>query len=132
VSWGWRVAFGLGVVLSLVILLVRRALAIAFFFAVGTAVGGISGPLLFAELVGTGKVGDTVVAFSIGATIMIVAGLVELILGVKAERQSLESIATPLTRCRHDDVTHCSGVGSSRSEAHRAGGDPLHRRARCP
>ena len=74
-----------------------RALAIAFFYAVGTAVGGISGPLLFAELVGTGEVGDTVVAFSVGAALMIAAGLVELVLGVKAERQSLEDIATPLT-----------------------------------
>ena len=74
-----------------------RALAIAFFYAVGTAVGGISGPLLFAELVGTGKVGDTVLAFVIGAVLMIVAGLVEAVLGVRAERRSLEDLATPLT-----------------------------------
>ena len=40
-----------------------RALAIAFFFAIGTGVGGITGPLLFASLVGTGKVPDTVIAF---------------------------------------------------------------------
>jgi MFS family permease len=74
-----------------------RALAIAFFFAIGTGVGGISGPLLFAKLVGTGKVPDTVIAFVIGASLMIVAGLVEVFFGVKAERQSLESIARPLT-----------------------------------
>ncbi len=48
-----------------------RALAIAFFYAVGTAAGGITGPLLFAHLVGSGKVGDTVVAFVIGAILMI-------------------------------------------------------------
>jgi MFS family permease len=74
-----------------------RALAIAFFYAVGTAVGGISGPLIFADLVGTGEVGDTVTAFVIGAILMIAAGLVEAILGVKAERQSLEDLATPLS-----------------------------------
>lgn len=74
-----------------------RALAIAFFYAVGTAAGGITGPLLFADLVGTGKVGDTVLAFVIGAGLMIAAGLVELVLGVKAERRSLEDLATPLT-----------------------------------
>ncbi|WP_306207961.1 MFS transporter [Actinoplanes sp. RD1] len=74
-----------------------RALAIAFFYAVGTAVGGVTGPLLFADLVGTGKVGDTVLAFVIGAVLMIAAGLVEAVLGVKAERQSLESLAKPLT-----------------------------------
>jgi MFS family permease len=74
-----------------------RALAIAFFYAIGTGVGGITGPLLFAKLVGTGKVPDTVVAFVIGAGLMIAAGVVEVIFGVKAERQSLESIARPLT-----------------------------------
>ncbi|MFD1932903.1 MULTISPECIES: hypothetical protein [Nonomuraea] len=30
-----------------------RAMAIAFFFAVGTAAGGIAGPLIFANLVAT-------------------------------------------------------------------------------
>jgi MFS family permease len=74
-----------------------RALAIAFFYAIGTAVGGVSGPLIFAELVGTGRVGDTVLAFVIGAIVMIVAGLVELWLGIKAERQGLERLATPLS-----------------------------------
>jgi MFS family permease len=74
-----------------------RALAIAFFYAVGTAVGGVTGPLLFAHLVGSGKVSDTVLAFVIGAILMILAGLVELVLGVRAERQSLEDLATPLS-----------------------------------
>jgi MFS family permease len=74
-----------------------RALAIAFFYAIGTAAGGISGPLLFSALVSTGKVSDTVLAFSIGAALMVLAGLVELVLGVKAERRSLEDIAQPLT-----------------------------------
>jgi MFS family permease len=74
-----------------------RALAIAFFYAIGTAAGGITGPLLFAHLVGSGKVGDTVVAFVIGAVLMILAGLVELLLGVRAERRSLEELATPLS-----------------------------------
>ncbi|MBB5076110.1 MFS transporter [Nonomuraea endophytica] len=74
-----------------------RAMAIAFFFAIGTAAGGIAGPLLFAALVESGVPGDTALAFAIGAILMIAAGLVELIFGVKAERQSLERIATPLS-----------------------------------
>jgi MFS family permease len=74
-----------------------RALAIAVFYAIGTAAGGITGPLLFAKLVGTGKVGDTVLAFVIGAILMIAAGAVEAAIGVKAERRSLEDLATPLT-----------------------------------
>jgi MFS family permease len=74
-----------------------RALAIAFFYAIGTAAGGITGPLLFSSLVSSGKVGETVLAFTIGAVLMIAAGLVEVFLGVKAERKSLEDIARPLT-----------------------------------
>jgi MFS family permease len=74
-----------------------RALAIAFFYAIGTAAGGITGPLLFSKLVSTGKVSDTVLAFSIGAILMILAGIAEIILGVRAERRSLEDIAQPLT-----------------------------------
>jgi hypothetical protein len=37
------------------------------------------------------------VAFSIGAVLMILAGIVEIFLGVKAERRGLEDIAQPLT-----------------------------------
>ncbi|WP_030224714.1 MFS transporter [Streptomyces sp. NRRL WC-3626] len=74
-----------------------RAMSIAFFYALGTAAGGISGPLLFADLTGTGKVGDTVLAFQIGAGLMCAAGLVAAFLAVKAERRSLEDIARPLT-----------------------------------
>ncbi|MFG2788766.1 MFS transporter [Streptomyces sp. NPDC048419] len=74
-----------------------RAMSIAFFYALGTAAGGISGPLLFADLTSTGKVGDTVLAFQIGAALMVAAGLVAAFLAVNAERRSLEDIARPLT-----------------------------------
>jgi MFS family permease len=74
-----------------------RAMAIAFFFAIGTAAGGISGPLIFSALVSSGKVADTVLAFCIGASLMVLAGLVEILLGVRAERRGLEDIAQPLT-----------------------------------
>ncbi|MEU5315907.1 MFS transporter [Streptomyces sp. NPDC021056] len=74
-----------------------RAMSIAFFYALGTAAGGISGPLLFADLTGTGHVGDTVLAFQIGAALMCIAGLVAAVLAVNAERRSLEDVARPLT-----------------------------------
>ncbi|EPD54753.1 MULTISPECIES: MFS transporter [Streptomyces] len=74
-----------------------RAMSIAFFYALGTAAGGISGPLLFADLTNTGKVADTVLAFQIGAGLMVAAGLVAAFLAVRAERRSLEDIAKPLT-----------------------------------
>ncbi|MFE2039478.1 MFS transporter [Streptomyces sp. NPDC059477] len=74
-----------------------RAMAIAFFYALGTAAGGISGPLLFADLTASGVVGDTALAFRIGAGLMCAAGLVAAFLAVNAERRSLEDIATPLS-----------------------------------
>ncbi|MFI6457644.1 MFS transporter [Streptosporangium amethystogenes] len=74
-----------------------RAMAIAFFYAIGTFAGGVSGPLVFANLVKSGRPGDTALAFCIGATLMIIAGLVELLLGVKAEGRGLEDIAQPLS-----------------------------------
>ncbi|MFF4830743.1 MFS transporter [Streptomyces sp. NPDC001315] len=74
-----------------------RAMSIAFFYALGTAAGGISGPLVFADLTETGVVGDTVLAFQIGAGLMCAAGLVAAFLAVNAERRSLEDIATPLS-----------------------------------
>src|SRR6201996_3257185 len=74
-----------------------RALAIAFFYAIGTALGGITGPLLFSDLTSSGKVSDTVIAFVIGASLMCAAGLVAALLAVNAEQRSLEDIARPLT-----------------------------------
>jgi MFS family permease len=74
-----------------------RALAIAFFFAVGTGIGGIIGPLLFGNLIASGNRGEVATAFLIGAGVMAVGGIVELIFGVKAEQVPLENIAKPLT-----------------------------------
>ena len=74
-----------------------RAMAIAFFYAIGTAVGGITGPQLFSRLVETGKDGDTALAFAIGASLMIAAGIVAIFFSVDAERKSLEDVAKPLT-----------------------------------
>jgi MFS family permease len=74
-----------------------RALAIAFFYAIGTAIGGITGPLLFSKLIASGEVDTVAIGFFIGAAIMTIGGIVELFFGVKAEGRSLEDIATPLT-----------------------------------
>ena len=74
-----------------------RALAIAFFYAIGTGAGGIFGPLLFAHLVASKSYGQVFFGMGLGAVLMLGAGVVELFFGVKAERQSLESIAKPLT-----------------------------------
>lgn len=73
-----------------------RAMSIAFFYAVGTGLGGIIGPILFGQLIGYG-VSAVAIGYFIGAGLMIAAGLVELFLGVNAEGRSLEDIATPLS-----------------------------------
>src|SRR4051812_15341477 len=74
-----------------------RALAISFFYAVGTGIGGITGPLVFKKLMESGDPGQLAIAFLIGAVVMAIGGIAEIFLGVKAERASLESIAKPLT-----------------------------------
>lgn len=80
-----------------------RALAIAFFYAVGTAIGGITGPVLFGQLIESGQRAEVVWSFLIGAGVMAAAGLVELWLGVPAEGRRLEELAMPLTV---DDAEH--------------------------
>lgn len=79
-----------------------RAMAIALFYAVGTALGGITGPVIFGQLIGTGDRTALFIGYLAAAALMIVAALVELALGVKAERRSLESIAAPLTAIRQE------------------------------
>ena len=74
-----------------------RALAIAFFYAIGTAVGGITGPFLFGKMIESGEESQVAIAFYIGAAIMAIGGIVELFLGIRAEQESLEDIAKPLT-----------------------------------
>src|SRR4051794_15324270 len=78
-----------------------RALCIAFFYAIGTAAGGISGPLLFGHLIDSASASSDITGIApgyfLGAGLMIAGGIVEAFLGVRAERQSLESIAKPLT-----------------------------------
>ena len=74
-----------------------RAMAIAVFYAVGTGLGGIAGPLLFGRLIETGSRGEVFIGYLIGAALMLGAALVLLIWGVAAERKPLESVCRPLT-----------------------------------
>ncbi|MDX6481921.1 MAG: hypothetical protein QOG85_2431 [Gaiellaceae bacterium] len=82
-----------------------RALAIAFFYALGTGIGGIIGPLLFGNLIASGKRSEVAVAFFIGAAVMALGGLAEIFFGVKAEQVPLEDIAKPLTAEDDTDET---------------------------
>ena len=73
-----------------------RALAIALFFATGTGIGGIVGPLLFGALIETGSRASVFVGYLLGASLMIAAAMVQLCFGVAAERKALEEVARPL------------------------------------
>lgn len=74
-----------------------RAMAIAVFYAIATALGGISGPVIFGSVIGTGNAFNLFLCYLFGAGLMIFAAVVEVLIGVKAEGQSLESVAKPLT-----------------------------------
>jgi MFS family permease len=74
-----------------------RALAIAFFYAVGTSVGGIVGPALFGVLIDTGSRISVFGGYLLGALLMVGAGLSAWRWGVAAERKPLEHVAKPLT-----------------------------------
>jgi len=74
-----------------------RALAIALFYAVGTAIGGIAAPWIFGVLIGSGSRDAVSDGYAFGAALMLAAAAVEAWAGVDAERQSLERIAAPLS-----------------------------------
>jgi MFS family permease len=71
-----------------------RGMAIAFFYAVGTAAGGLLAPSLFGYLVGSGSRIQVFWGYLVGAVLMIAAGGVAAWLGVDAERKSLETLNT--------------------------------------
>jgi MFS family permease len=74
-----------------------RANAIAFFYAVGSGLGGIAGPVLFGALVQSGNRDHLLVGYLIGGALMLMGAIAELYLGVDAEQRSLEDVATPLS-----------------------------------
>ncbi len=74
-----------------------RAMAIAVFYAVGTAVGGVAAPAIFARLIEGGSRGALALGYFAGAIFMITAGAFEWWRGVDAEQKSLETITAPLS-----------------------------------
>jgi hypothetical protein len=72
-------------------------MALAFFYAVGTGIGGVTGPALFGKLVETGKEVNVFYGYLLASLVMIAAGVAEWLLGVDAEQKSLEEVARPLT-----------------------------------
>lgn len=73
-----------------------RALAIAFFYAIGTGIGGVLGPWLFGVLIETGSRMSVFGGYLGGALLMLIAAGVAARWAVAAERKPLESISRPL------------------------------------
>lgn len=74
-----------------------RAMAIALFYAIGTAMGGVVGPALFGWLIGGGERGNLMWGYLGAAALMLVAAATEWRLGFAAERKPLEEVSAPLS-----------------------------------
>jgi MFS family permease len=74
-----------------------RAMAIAFFYACATALGGAIGPLYFGKVVEGANPDALMVAFGISAVLMVIAAITEFLVGPRAEQESLENVAKPLS-----------------------------------
>lgn len=73
-----------------------RASAIAWFYALGTGLGGVAGPIVFGRLIEGGSRSEVFAGYALGGGLMLGAALVAAFLAVNAERRSLESVAAPL------------------------------------
>src|ERR1700728_1198090 len=99
-----------------------RAKAIAVFFAIAQSFGAM-GPWLYGLLIGNGQDHFKLfIGYLIGASVMIVGGLVEIILGVAAEGRSLEDIASPLSAAPHPSPHLSNVTGAPRPPAARVTG----------
>ncbi|MGN6246257.1 MAG: MFS transporter [Motilibacteraceae bacterium] len=92
-----------------------RAQAIAVFFAIAQCFGAL-GPVVYGNLIGDGSDPNRLfVGYLIGAGVMIVGGIVEIVLGIAAEGRSLEEVASPLSavRQRAGDMVDLRGSRTS-------------------
>jgi MFS family permease len=74
-----------------------RALAIAIFYALGTGLGGIVAPTLFGVLIESGSRDRVLAGYVLASVLMLMAAVLALLLGERAERRSLEDVAPPLS-----------------------------------
>jgi MFS family permease len=74
-----------------------RAIAISLFYTAGTLIGGVAAPVIFGRLIDRGERIDVVYGYLLGAALMLLGAIVELCIGIRSERMSLEEIAPPLS-----------------------------------
>jgi len=70
-----------------------RGMAIAFFYSIGTTIGGLAAPALLGALIESGSRSRVALAYVFGGALFIAAAAVAAVLGVAAEGKSLEEIA---------------------------------------
>jgi MFS family permease len=98
-----------------------RAKAIAVFFAIAQSFGAL-GPWLYGMLIGDGQDHFKLfIGYLIGAGVMIIGGVVEIFLGISAEGQSLEDVASPLSSVSKPSAL-ANVTGAPRAPAARATG----------
>jgi MFS family permease len=74
-----------------------RAMSIAVFYALGTAIGGGIGPVLFGYLIQSGARSSIMLGYVIGGVLMLIAAFVQGRWGTQAAQLPLESVARPLS-----------------------------------
>jgi MFS family permease len=92
-----------------------RAISISLFYAFGTLLGGVAGPVVFGALIQSGSREQILVGYLLGGGLMVFAALTELVLGVDAERAPLETVTPPLSLADEEDAQDTSP--ESRQEA---------------
>ena len=80
-----------------------RATAIALFYAFGTAIGGVSGPAVFGQLIQSGSRESLFYGYALGGVLMVAGGLVQAWLGLDCQRRALEDVAPPLCQSGRSD-----------------------------
>ena len=67
------------------------------FFAIGQ-IAGACGPAIYGALIGNGSSRTPLfIGYLVGAAIMAIGGVIEIVFGINAEGKSLEDITKPLT-----------------------------------
>ncbi len=74
-----------------------RAMAIAVFYAFGTAIGGLGAPYVLGLLIGTGEAWSVSLGYLLAAVLMGCGAVAEFTLGIDAEGKSLEDVAQILS-----------------------------------
>ena len=78
----------------------QRLISFTFAYAIGTALGGVAGPIVFGHLIASGDRGEVFMGYALGGGLMLAAAVVALFLAIDSERRSLEAVAAPLALCK--------------------------------